>query len=51
MTVELAQEEVPTQVAVSSEAIQTFRDWNVVFVQYGDQFEARPLELGRSDGK
>jgi cobalt-zinc-cadmium efflux system membrane fusion protein len=51
VTVELTQEEVPTQVAVSSEAIQTFRDWNVVFVQYGDQFEARPLELGRSDGK
>lgn len=51
VTVELAQEEIPTQVAVSSEAIQTFRDWNVVFVQYGDQFEARPLELGRSDGK
>lgn len=51
VTVELAQEEIPTQVAVSSEAIQTFRDWNIVFVQYGDQFEARPLELGRSDGK
>ncbi|MDC4228232.1 MAG: efflux RND transporter periplasmic adaptor subunit (plasmid) [Candidatus Manganitrophus sp.] len=51
VTVELVQEEIPTQVAVSSDAIQTFRDWNVVFVQYGDQFEARPLELGRSDGK
>ncbi|MCG3117862.1 MAG: efflux RND transporter periplasmic adaptor subunit [Candidatus Manganitrophus sp. SA1] len=51
VTVDLAQEEIPTQVAVSSEAIQTFRDWNVVFVQYGDQFEARPLELGRNDGK
>ncbi|TAJ96975.1 MAG: efflux RND transporter periplasmic adaptor subunit [Candidatus Manganitrophaceae bacterium] len=51
VTVELAQEEVPTAVAISAEAIQTFRDWNVVFVQYGDQFEARPLELGRSDGK
>jgi len=51
VTVELAQEEIPTQVAVSSEAIQTFRDWNVVFVQYQGQFEARPLELGRSDGK
>ncbi|MGB3941555.1 MAG: efflux RND transporter periplasmic adaptor subunit, partial [Candidatus Manganitrophaceae bacterium] len=51
VTVELAQEEVPTAVAISADAIQTFRDWNVVFVQYGDQFEARPLELGRSDGK
>ena len=32
-------------------AIQTFRDWQVVFVRYGDWFEARPLTLGRSDGE
>ncbi|MDP2681273.1 MAG: efflux RND transporter periplasmic adaptor subunit [Deltaproteobacteria bacterium] len=51
VTVELFQEEAPVPVAVSADAIQTFRDWNVVFVQYGNQFEARPLELGRSDGK
>ncbi len=50
VTVEIIQEEIPVPVAVSAEAIQTFRDWNVVFVQYGEQFEARPLELGRSDG-
>ena len=35
--------------AVPEEAIQTFRDWQVVFVRYGDWFEARPLELGRTD--
>lgn len=51
VTVELVQEEVTVPVAVSSDAIQTFREWNVVFVQYGNQFEVRPLELGRSDGK
>lgn len=51
VSVELMQEEVPVPVAVSADAIQTYRDWNVVFVQYGDQFEARPLDLGRSDGK
>jgi cobalt-zinc-cadmium efflux system membrane fusion protein len=51
VTVELFQEEVPVPVAVSADAIQTFRGWNVVFVQYGNQFEVRPLELGRSDGK
>ncbi len=51
VTVELVQEEVPTPVAVSADAIQTYRDWNVVFVQYGNQFEVRPLALGRSDGK
>ena len=37
--------------AVSADAIQTFRDWQVVFVKYGDWFEARPLELGRTDGQ
>jgi membrane fusion protein, heavy metal efflux system len=38
-------------VVVRAEAIQTFRDWQVVFFRYGNQFEARPLELGRSDGQ
>ncbi|MEK6590329.1 MAG: efflux RND transporter periplasmic adaptor subunit [Nitrospinota bacterium] len=51
VTVELLHEEVPVPVAVTADAIQTIRDWNVVFVQYGNQFEVRPLELGRSDGK
>ena len=37
--------------AVATEAIQTFRDWQVVFVRYGDWFEARPLKLGRTDGQ
>ena len=32
------------------EAIQTIRDWSVVFVKYGNLFEARPLELGENDG-
>ena len=40
--------EVP--VAVKSAAIQTFRDWQVVFARFGDQFEVRPIELGRRDG-
>jgi cobalt-zinc-cadmium efflux system membrane fusion protein len=48
--VELVREEVPVPVAVSSDAIQGYRNWNVVFVRYGDQFEVRPLELGRTDG-
>lgn len=51
VTVELVAEAVRVPIAVASEAIQTFRDWNVVFTQYGDQFEVRPLALGRSDGK
>lgn len=51
VTVEVVQEEISVPVAVSVDAIQTFRDWSVVFVQCGDLYEARPLELGRSDGR
>lgn len=51
VTVRLTRDTTTLPVAVAVEAIQTFRDWQVVFVRYGDWFEARPLELGRSDGK
>jgi cobalt-zinc-cadmium efflux system membrane fusion protein len=43
--------ETNVPVAVSVEAIQTLRDWSVVFVNFGDIFEARPLELGRRDNQ
>ncbi|WP_290538426.1 efflux RND transporter periplasmic adaptor subunit [Alcanivorax sp.] len=36
--------------AVENRALQSFRDWSVVFIQVGDTYEIRPLELGRSDG-
>ncbi|MGR3311503.1 MAG: efflux RND transporter periplasmic adaptor subunit [Candidatus Brocadiales bacterium] len=51
VTVEVVKEEVSVPLAVSVDALQTFRDWSVVFVQYGNLFEVRPLELGRSDGR
>jgi len=51
VTVRLVRESTRVPLAVAAEAIQTFRDWQVVFVKYGDWFEARPLELGRSDGQ
>jgi membrane fusion protein, heavy metal efflux system len=51
VTVRLVRETTTVPLAVAAEAIQTFRDWQVVFVRYGDWFEARPLELGRSDGQ
>lgn len=51
VTVRLVREETTVPLAVSADAIQTFRDWQVVFIKYGDWFEARPLELGRTDGK
>ena len=51
VTVALTAEEVDVPLAISNDAVQTLRDWTVVFGRYGQQFEARPLELGRSDGK
>lgn len=51
VTVRLVREETTVPLAVSVDAIQTFRDWQVVFIKYGDWFEARPLELGRTDGQ
>lgn len=30
-------------------ALQTFRDWDVVFIRVGDSYEIRPVELGRRD--
>jgi cobalt-zinc-cadmium efflux system membrane fusion protein len=51
VTVDLVQEEREVPIAVPVEAIQSLRDWKVVFARFGDVFEARPVELGRSDGK
>jgi len=50
VTVELVQDEELVPVAVSVAAVQDFRDRKVVFGRYGDFFEARPVELGSSDG-
>jgi cobalt-zinc-cadmium efflux system membrane fusion protein len=50
VTVSLVQSAATVPMAVPVDAIQTFRDWQVVFVRFGDWFEARPLELGRTDG-
>lgn len=37
--------------SVREDALQTFRDWTVVYIQVGDDFEIRPVELGlRGDG-
>lgn len=51
VNVEVVQEEISVPVAVPIDVIQTLNDRPVVFVQYEDEFEARPLELGRSDGR
>ena len=51
VTVAAVAEETEVPVAVAAEAIQSLRDWQVVFGRYGEALEARPLELGRSDGR
>lgn len=49
INIALIAEEIQVPVAVSVDSIQTLHDWTVVFGRYGEYFEARPLELGRSD--
>lgn len=51
VAVQLVREEVTVPLAVNADALQTFRDWDVVFIQVGNLFEARPVELGRRDGE
>lgn len=50
VTIRLVQTSAEVPMAVPVSAIQTFRDWQVVFFRFGEWFEARPLTLGRSDG-
>jgi len=41
----------PVELMVPLAALQTFRDWDVVFVRVGDTYEIRPVELGKRDGE
>lgn len=51
VNIDLVAGEIDVPVAVSVEAVQTVNQQATVFGRHGDSFEARPLELGRSDGK
>jgi membrane fusion protein, heavy metal efflux system len=51
VTLELTLNKRTVPLAVPTRAIQTIRDWSVVFVKYGNLFEARPLQLGESDAE
>jgi cobalt-zinc-cadmium efflux system membrane fusion protein len=51
VTGEVTVAETPVAVAVKRTALQPFRDWTVVFEQIGDEYEIRPVELGRQDGQ
>lgn len=50
VTIDLVREEFTVLVAVRADAIQKFRDWDVVFIQDGNLYEAVSLELGRREG-
>jgi membrane fusion protein, heavy metal efflux system len=50
VTVEVVAAEIEVPMAVAQDALQTLRDAPVVFARYGDNFEARPVVTGRSDG-
>ncbi|MET0357022.1 MAG: efflux RND transporter periplasmic adaptor subunit [Cellvibrio sp.] len=43
--------ETPVKLRVDNRSLQTFRDWQIVFIQVGDTYEIRPLELGQTDGQ
>jgi membrane fusion protein, heavy metal efflux system len=42
--------ETSVPLLIENRALQTFRDWQVVFIKVGSTYEIRPLELGRTDG-
>lgn len=37
--------------AVKTDSLQTFRDWDVIFLTNGKDFQAEPVELGRKTGE
>ena len=51
VNIDLVADQVNVPLAVSLEAIQSLQYGDVVFGRYGDNFEARPVELGRRDSK
>ncbi|EDZ67837.1 efflux transporter, RND family, MFP subunit, putative [Nitrosococcus oceani AFC27] len=51
ITVEVVQEKIKVPVAVTAEAVQTYQNRPVVFVQHGNLFEPRPVVLGRGSGQ
>jgi len=44
-------EQQPATLVVPLSALQSFRDWNVVFIRVGDTYEVRPVELGKRDAQ
>lgn len=51
VSVAMAQDEILVPLAVPADAVQTLNEETVVFVREGADLEARPVNVGRSDGK
>ena len=51
VSIEVQVESHQVPVAVQKSALQTYRDWTVVYAKFGDTFEIRPLELGAEDAQ
>ena len=49
LTAEIEVAEIEVPLAVRRSGLQPFRDFTVVFAQFGDAYEVRMLELGRQD--
>lgn len=49
--VALVRDDVTPAVVVRNDAVQTYKDKTIVFVQHEDQYEVRPVTLGRSDNQ
>lgn len=46
ITAQIFENQSMKPMVVREDALQNFRDWDVVFIRVGNDFEARPLELG-----
>jgi len=51
VSVDVLHEAAEVPVAVRIDAIQSFRDEPAVFGRFGNEFEVRPVQLGRKDGQ
>jgi cobalt-zinc-cadmium efflux system membrane fusion protein len=51
VSAEILVDETTVPAAVEATALQTFRDWDVIFLNDGDVFQATPVELGRRDAE
>lgn len=51
VSADITLESFKVPMAIEKKALHAFRDFNVVFAKFGDQFEVRMLTLGRSSGE